>query len=185
MSFLSFTDYETAGEDVRREYDDQIRKHGRVTNMKRTLLHSVPAFEAYMEWYRLKDLVSAFAGERATILYSYAISYGNRCLICSLFFRKILVDWGENPEAPALNEEERLLVDLGSAIARDSHAIQEDIYVRLRSRYAEEQIVLLVAFAGLMAATNLFNTVAKVPLDEVLAGYSNDEIRRFGHERGV
>ena len=49
------TEYENASQEVKREYDDQINKHGRITNMKRTLLHNVPAFHAYMEWYTLYD----------------------------------------------------------------------------------------------------------------------------------
>ncbi len=165
------TEYETAGEEVRREYDDQIARHGRITNMKRTLLHSVPAFRAYMEWYTLRDLIVPFIGERALSLFSYAISNGNNCLICSLFFRKILVDSGEDPDNPRLNDVERLLMELGRRIAVDPHAITDDVYDGLKLKFTEEQIVLLVAFAGIMYATNLFNTIAKVPLDEVLYPY--------------
>ncbi len=165
------TEYETAGEEVRREYDDQIARHGRITNMKRTLLHSVPAFRAYMEWYTLRDLIVPFIGERALSLFSYAISNGNNCLICSLFFRKILVDSGEDPDNPRLNDVERLLMELGRRIAVDPHAITDDVYDGLKLKFTEEQIVLLIAFAGIMYATNLFNTIAKVPLDEVLYPY--------------
>jgi hypothetical protein len=32
-------------------YDDTVRVQGRITNMKRTLLYSRPAFRALMEWY--------------------------------------------------------------------------------------------------------------------------------------
>ena len=92
MSYLSMTDYDSASEEVKREYDDQIAKHGRITNMKRTLLHNVPAFKAYMEWYTLYDLLVPVVGERAMSLYSYAISSGNDCLVCSTFFRKILIE---------------------------------------------------------------------------------------------
>ena len=49
MAYIPMTEYETASDAVKREYDDQIAKHGRITNMKRTLLHNVPAFKAYME----------------------------------------------------------------------------------------------------------------------------------------
>jgi Uncharacterized conserved protein len=181
MSFISFTDYESASPEVRREYDDQIARHGRITNMKRTLLHSVPAFNAYMEWYTLRDLIAPFVGDRGVALYSYAISYGNRCLVCSLFFRKILVDSGDDPDNPKLSADERLLVDFGSAIAKDAHGIPGELYERLSARYTEEQRTLLVSFAGLMAATNLFNTVAKIPLDEILVGYENDAIKEFEH----
>jgi hypothetical protein len=171
VSYISMTEYETAGEDVRREYNDQIARHGRITNMKRTLLRSVPAFRAYMEWYTLRDLIVPFIGERALSLFSYAISNGNNCLICSLFFRKILVDSGEDPDNPRLNDVERLLMDLGRQIAVDPHAITDDVYDGLKLKFTEEQIVLLIAFAGIMYATNLFNTIAKVPLDEVLYPY--------------
>ena len=171
MSYLPLTEYETSGEDVRREYDNQIAKHGRITNMKRTLLHSVPAFKTYMEWYTLKDLIVPFIGERGVSLFSYSISSANECLICSLFFRKILIDSGEDPDHPKLSDTEQLLMEFGADISRSPHDIPDEIYARLKEKFSEEQIVLLVAFAGIMYATNLFNTVAKVPLDEVLYDY--------------
>lgn len=174
MSLLSFTNYETANSDVRKEYDDQIKKHGRITNMKRTLLHSVPSFKAYMEWYTLKDQIVPFIGERGLSLFAYAISKGNNCLVCSTFFRKILIDSHDNPDDPQLNEDEKLLMNFGQAICVNPHEIPQEIYDSLSSKYNEEQLVLLISFAGIMYATNLFNTIAKVPLDEVLYLYKKD-----------
>lgn len=171
LSFLSMTDYESAGPEVRAEYDDQIEKHGRVTNMKRTLLHNVPAFKAYMEWYTLRDLMIPFLGERAISVFAHAISTGNECLICSTFFRKILIDAGDDPDDLALSDVEKLLVDFGVAVTTNPHGVPEDIYARLREVFTEEQLVLIIGFAGIMIATNTFNTVARVPLDEVLYDY--------------
>lgn len=85
MGFLPMTEYESSSEEVKREYEDQIAKHGRITNMKRTLLHNVPAFKAYMEWYTLYDQLVPVIGDRAISLFSHAISEGNECLICSIF----------------------------------------------------------------------------------------------------
>ena len=48
------------------------------------------------------------------------------------------------------------------------------MYNKLSERFSTEEIALLIAFAGIMYATNLFNTVAKVPLDEVLYKYRKD-----------
>lgn len=169
------TDYENSSEEVRREYDDQIAKHGRITNMKRTLLHSVPAFKAYMEWYTLYDLLVPVVGDRALSLFSYAISNGNDCLVCSTFFRKILIDSGDDPDNPKISDVERLLMDFGSAICCDPHNIPDSIYEELSEKFTTEQIVNLIAFAGIMYATNLFNTVAKVPLDEILYKYRKTE----------
>jgi len=169
--YIPMTEYEGAPADVRARYDDQIAKHGRITNMKRTLLHNVKAFDVFMEWYPLADLCKEFIGGRALSLYAYAISEGNRCLVCGTFFRKILIDSGDDPDAPLLSEEENLLMELGFSIAEDPHNIDPDNYAALKERYDDEQLVLLFAFAGMMTATNLFNTAAQVPLDEVLYGY--------------
>ncbi|MBR1811172.1 MAG: hypothetical protein IJ766_05950 [Clostridia bacterium] len=175
MSYLPMTEYETASPEVQREYDDQIAKHGRITNMKRTLLHNVPAFKAYMEWYTLYDQIQPFLGDRALQLFSYAISEGNDCLICSTFFRKILIDNGDDPDHPTLSDTERLLFDFGRQFSKNPHNIDEKIYTRLKELFNDEQIVLLISFAGIMYATNLFNTVAKVPLDTILYDYRKKE----------
>jgi alkylhydroperoxidase family enzyme len=171
MPYIPMTEYDTADSAVRAAYDSQIARHGRITNMKRTLLHHPPAFDAYMEWYTLKDAMVPFLGERAVAVFSHAISSENECLICGTFFRKILIDAGEDPDALALSDEEQLLVDFGQAIVARPHDIPEGIYAKLRDNYSDQQLVLLIAFAGLMVATNLFNTVAKVELDEVLYEY--------------
>ena len=174
MSFLPMQDYETATEAVRAEFDDQIAKHGRITNMKKTLLADVPSFKAYMEWYTLYDGLREFLDDRALQLFSYAISNGNHCLICSTFFRQILIDSGDDPDAPKLSEKEKLLMDLGVAICKDPHEVPGEIYAGLKENFSDRQIVQLIAFAGIMYATNLFNTVAKVPLDGVLYDYVGD-----------
>ena len=174
MAFIPMTEYDGASAEVRAEYDDQIRKHGRITNMKRTLLHDVPSFKTYMDWYPMFDALVPVFGERAMTIFSYGISTGNDCLICGTFFRKILVDRGEDPDALELNETEKLLLDFGVQITRNPHSIDGAIYDKLRERYTDKQLVQLIAFAGIMYATNLFNTVAKVPLDDVLYSYTKD-----------
>ncbi len=175
MAYIPMTDYDSASEAVKKEYDDQIAKHGRITNMKRTLLHNVPAFKTYMDWYTLYDLLRAHFTDRELTIFSYSISTGNDCLICGTFFTKILVDAGEDPHDLQLNETERLLADFGRQITANPHAIDESIYAALREKYDDETLTTLIAFAGMMVATNLFNTVAKVPLDDVLYSYINDK----------
>ena len=68
--------------------------------MKWTLAQSPTALTALLQWYPLYDEVVAFIGERRATLFSHAISAQNDCLICSTFFRRILIDWGEDPDAP-------------------------------------------------------------------------------------
>ncbi|MDR2752679.1 MAG: hypothetical protein LBB50_00015 [Oscillospiraceae bacterium] len=174
--YIPMTEYETADATVRSRYEDQIAKHGRITNMKRTLLHNVKAFDVYMEWYALAEVLETFLPHRAVMLYSYAISEGNRCLVCGTFFRKVLIDAGDDPDQPVLTEEENLLMELGFSISEDPHNIDPDLYAQLEALYNDEQRTLLFAFAGIMVATNLFNTTAKVPLDEVLYDYRKTKV---------
>ena len=48
-------EYKDATEAARATHDAVVHDHGRMTNMKATLLHSLPAFQALMEWYSLRD----------------------------------------------------------------------------------------------------------------------------------
>lgn len=179
MTFLPISSYESLDADGKAASDRQIERHGgRITNMKATLLSHVPSFNAYMEWYTLRDELVPFIGERAVSLFSYAISDANDCLVCSVYFRRILIDNGEDPDDPQVTEAEQLLIDWGRLIAASPADIPDEFYARLEQAFNPQLRVLLVAFAGQMIATNLFNMVGRVPLDEVLYDY-----RRPGDER--
>lgn len=182
MTFLPITSDDSLDERQRAARDHQVATYGgRITTMKATLLTNVPSFTAYMEWYVLRDELVPFIGERATSLFSYAISDESDCLVCSVYFRRILIDSGEDPENPQVTEAEQLLIDWGRAIARDPKHIPDDMLARLEDAFHPELRVLLVAFAGLMVATNLFNMVGRVPLDEALYEYRKPgDLRTFG-----
>ena len=147
---------------------EQIAGHGRATNMKRTLAHSPPALFALMRWYDLHAEVIAFLGKRATTLFAFAISSQTDCLICSTFFRRWLIESGEDPDDLQLDERERALVEYGRRLARDANAIPDDVFDAAARGLTSEQTVALTAFGALMVATNLFNNALKVDLDEYL-----------------
>ncbi len=164
-------EYPAAGPEMRREYDLQNAAHGRVTNMKRTLGHSPVAFRALMEWYALRDQVVPFLGERRMNLFAHAISSQTACLICSTFFRRILVEAGEDPERLELDDRDRAVIDYGRQLARDPNQVSDLLFARLARFLKPEQIVTLTAFGGLMIATNVFNNALQVDLDEYLIPY--------------
>lgn len=179
MPFLPETDLDQLTPQQQAAADRQLLLHGgRITNMKATLLGHVPSFDAYMEWYTLKDELVPLIGERAFSLFSYAISDENDCLICSVFFRRILIDGGADPDDPHPTGREALLMEWGRLIARDPHGISDDLYARLEAEFEPALRLQLLAFAGQMVATNLINTVGRIPLDEVLYDY-----RRAGDAR--
>lgn len=171
MPHISQIDYETAPDHIRDAHDEEVRLRGHVTNMKRTLLHSPPAYRAYMEWYTLRDELAKVLPDRAFWLYSHAISSTGDCLICTLFFRRALINAGFSSDEFEPTGEEALLVDFGRAIVRNSNAVPEELWARIRERYDEPTRVNLVAFAGLMIATNIFNNVVEVTPDPELEPY--------------
>src|SRR5262249_33092111 len=126
---------------------DEIRaEYGRVTNMKRTLAHSPVALHALMTWYDLRGEVIPFLGERLTTLFAHAISAGTDCLICSTFFRRLLIDSGEDPEALRLDDWEQTIVEYGRQLAVDPHGVSDELFRRLATRLQSAQLVTLTAF---------------------------------------
>ena len=171
MARIKPIDYETAPAEARTAYEEHEKHHGRMTNMKRTLLHSLPSFHALMEWYTLRDDVRPFLGDRGATIFSHAISAETDCLICSTFFRRILIDAGEDPEELALNDREQLLVDFGRQLAKDPKGVDDALYASLTKQFSAAELVALTAFGSIMLATNIFNDALRVDLDGYLEPY--------------
>jgi alkylhydroperoxidase family enzyme len=171
MPRIAPLDTEAAAPDARAAAEAHVRTHARMTNMKRTLLHSLPAFKALMEWYPLRDTVQPFLGERLTTLYAHAISAETDCLICSTFFRRMLIQTGENPDRLKLDEREAAVLEFGRALAVSPYKVPNEAYCRLENHFTPPQIVALTAFGALMVATNVVNNALDVELDEYLQPY--------------
>lgn len=167
MPRIAPADYADLPPDARAAHDEHLET-ARITNMKRTLLRSVPAFHALMEWYPLRDTVQPFLGERLTTLFAHAVSSETDCLICSTFFRRILVESGEDPDRLALDKREAAVVALGRHLAQTPHRVPDAAYERAAAYFTDEQMVSLTAFGALMVATNVFNNALGVPLDDYL-----------------
>jgi hypothetical protein len=145
---------------------------GRMTNMKWTLAHSPVALDALLSWYPLFDALVPVVGERRMWILSHAISTQSECLICSTFFRRLLIDAGEDPGSLALDDFDELIAEFGRRVARDPHSVDDALYARLRERFSDAEIVTLTAFAAMMVATNVFNDALGVDLDGYLERYA-------------
>ena len=171
MAHLSAIDYATASEDIRAEHDRELKLRGRMTNMKRILLHSPAAHRIYAEWFTLRDLLKPIVDDRAIWLFSKAIAETMRAEIPVTFFRRALIGGGLDPEAIDPTPDEALLIDFGKAVAADANAVPDATWAALKARYDETLLVNLVAFAGIMVATCVFTNAVKVDLDPELEGY--------------
>ena len=157
---------------LQQAFDEHARKyHSRITNMKATLGHSLQAFEVYMQWYPLYEEVKKILGERLAYLFAWSISYASNCPLCTTYFRKMMIERGENPESLELTSFEKEVVDFGSAIAINQGHMDEKVYQKFAGSFSEKEMVLLIAFAGQMIATNIFNNVIQTEIDEYLSDF--------------
>ena len=171
MSVVEQVVYEALSAEAKEAYNQQVQENGYITNMKLTLLQSLPSFHALMQWYPLRSEVLQFISPRSFVIFCYAISSENDCLICATFFRKEMADLGSTVEELQFTEEEILLVEFGQALVKNPKTIVNQVFENLKERYSEEQVVALTAFGAMMVATNLINNVLDVELDERLVGY--------------
>jgi hypothetical protein len=161
---------EMVSDDIKVAFQHHVTTYAgsRITNMKATLGHSLLAFEVYMQWYPLYEEVNKILGERLAYLFAHAISEGSNCPLCSTFFRKIIIQNGENPDALELSEFEQQVLDFGTSMSNRKGEINASIYQAVSTQFNDHDMVVLVAFAGQMIATNIFNNALEVDVDEYL-----------------
>ena len=104
-------------------------------------------------------------------LFAHAISAETDCLICSTFFRRMLIQTGENPDRLKLDDREAAVVEFGRALAVTPYKVSDELYQRIETHFTPAQIVALTAFGALMVATNVVNNALDVELDEYLQPY--------------
>ena len=116
-------------EPARSVFDRELARFGRLTNMKRTLMHSLPAYHALMQWYPLFDTIKAFLGEQLAVIFAHAISAETDCLICTTFMRRLLIESKCNPDDLKLDDKGNALVDFGRSVARQGNRVSNDLSV--------------------------------------------------------
>ena len=68
----------------------------------------------------------------------------------------------------SLDEKEEVLVDLAQQIVKDPTSVSDEVFEKLKSFFSDSEIVAIVGFATQMIATNNFNSVLKIDVDERL-----------------
>jgi len=136
--------------------------------MKLVMLQDYGTYLAYMGWYDSWESLVNIVGLRAATIYAHSVSTTNGCLLCSLFFISDLNALGLDADNLQLEENEEILVALGQQIVKDPTAVSDELFNSLRRFYNDQQIVAIVGFAAQMQATNNFNSVLRVDVDERL-----------------
>ncbi|MBO4484347.1 MAG: hypothetical protein J5738_03055 [Lachnospiraceae bacterium] len=147
---------------------DELAGRNAVTNMKKGLLNDAATYDAYMGWYTSWNRLVEVIGEKDAILYAHAISTTNSCQLCSLFFISDVKGLGLDPNNLVYDEKEQVLVSLAQQIVKNPTAVSDALFDKLHGYFTDQEIVVIVGFAGQMIATNNFNSVLKIDVDQRL-----------------
>jgi len=161
-------DLAEASPESRAAHDAELALRGRMTNMKRTLMHSPAALRIYGEWFTLRDELRPALSDRSIWIFCLAISQASESVVGIGFMRRALIQGGDNPDNLMLDDVETLLQRFGYAIGAKPKSVPDDIWQALEARYAPKTLVDLVAFAGLMIATNVFTDAVGTAIDDEL-----------------
>ncbi len=171
MARIPLVRYEDASPEIQAEYKKVVEKHGDVSNMKATLLHSPAALHAVLEWYTLYDKVKPVLGNRRTILFCDAISRENACTLCATFMNRAIVKGGEKPGEQKLDEQDQAVIAFGKQLAANPNRVTDTLFKRLQAFLTPAQIVDLTVFGAMMIVNNVFNSALQVDLDASLDAY--------------
>jgi alkylhydroperoxidase family enzyme len=147
---------------------EEKARAGRVTNMKRYLLRSLPAYRLFNDVLPLKSSLRQAIGDRALLVFSHAISENANCLLCSTYFRRALKEHGVSPQDFEPTEVETLLMTLAKQLTQQGEGENRSALSALEQRFGERTAVEIVAYGAAMLATNVLNTTLGVPLDDDL-----------------
>lgn len=134
-------------------------------------IDSLHCLQSYIQWAPLYEQVKEITGDKAARHFAFAISKASDCSLCAALFRKEIVDAGGDADRPLLDSNEQALVNFGCSIARHKGNVADHVYNAVARQYEPQQMKLLITFAGLMIATNIFNNVAETEIDLQLQNY--------------
>lgn len=153
---------------------DELAGRNAVTNMKKGLLNDAATYDAYMAWYTSWNRLVEVIGEKDAVLYAHAISTTNSCKLCSLFFISDVKGLGLDPANLVYDEKEQLLSELAESIVKDPTSVSDELFENLKKFFNDQELVVIVGFAGQMIATNNFNSVFKIDVDQRLLPIINE-----------
>lgn len=146
----------------------ELESKGKLTNMKKALLQDYGTYSAFMGWYSSWESLTEVIGQKSSVILAHAVSTTNGCLLCSLFFISDLKELGLEPSNLILNEKEELLVKLAEQVVKDPTRVSDEIINGLKKYFSDSELVTIVGFVCQMIATNNFNSVFKIDVDERL-----------------
>ena len=137
----------------------RLYQGGQMNDLKYILLRDMQTFAVYMGWYNLEKGLYSFLSVHELAVFGHTICREEGAMLCSEYFDTKLSGRGEDPEHPTMTEKESLLSEFGKALCADYHHIPEELFSKMNEAYREEEMIKLIAFAGQLRASCMFEGV--------------------------
>lgn len=164
MARISEINPELAPEETKKVIAEHIASGHKITNVKRTMLHHVPSFMALeVGSYNLDDDLQRLIGKLDGDIFEYAVSTENECLVCSVYFSRLLrEEHGIDPATFEFSPRQQLLIEYGRTIAHTPKAVTDELFARMMAEFTEEQIVAITTMGVMMVAMNFYNDILQL-----------------------
>ncbi|HEX5817476.1 MAG TPA: hypothetical protein VFY20_01260 [Gemmatimonadales bacterium] len=136
---------------------------------------TLPAFQAIVTWYELRTTVRPILGDRLATRFAHAISAGTGSPTCAAFFRRLLEQQGDDPDALPTDAREAAVVRWGQQLGADPYGVPPALHAEVANWFSAPQLVALATFGALMVATNVLNCALDLPLAD-FAGPLRSEV---------
>lgn len=171
MARVKKIDPEKASPEVKKLIQEHLAKGYRLTNEKLELLHSPASFLAIEESsYAVDRELQQIVGKRAADIYEYAISVQNDCIVCTVYFKKLLESEGIDINHFEFTDDENLLVEYGQALAKDPMHIPSELKDRMQKRFNDREFVVITSMGIMMLANNYFNEIMETEPEQDIPG---------------
>lgn len=121
----------------------------------------------------VKEAAKEHLVKRTIIIFGYAISSNDDCIICSNYSKKILLDNHIDYNTFAFSEDELLLVQFAKEFVENKAHVSDEILKALSEHFDEKQLVEITSFTAMLVANNYFNNALRVELDNYLLDYKD------------
>lgn len=161
-------------EDARPIYQTFVEEYGPFLNQVRVFAHRAPALKHIMGLL-LELKQEQVIPPRLLEIVLVTVSQLNQCTYCVSHHAPKAIDSGLppntintilQPDAPGLNEVERLVRDYAVAVTKSPYAIRDAMFEQLKQHFSEAQIVELTLRAALCGFFNRFNDALQLEIED-------------------
>jgi uncharacterized peroxidase-related enzyme len=164
-----------APDDVKRTYQEIKSNFGMVPNLFKTIAHKPNALSTLYSFALALSLDNSLPA-KIKELAILTTSKTNRCHYCISHHTEMGKKVGltieqieaisEYKDSNLFTQEEKTVIQYAQQVTKDAENVSDELFLRLKGFYSDEQIVLLTLIIGLYQIFNKFNGALGVQLEK-------------------